>query len=190
MNIDQNILTACVNQDRDAQSKVYNLLLPYLRAVAYRYLRDTSFVKDVLQDSFVKIFKNIDKYDMAKASLKQWSSRIVINTSLNYNDRIIGKPKDELKSHESNFTQNPKVIEYLSNEDMLEILKQLPDDLFKVFNLYVIDDYSHLEIGALLGISPILSRKRLSRARIWLKKYFHKRPDVLNGIKMLPLTLN
>ena len=73
MKISKDILKACCNNDRVAQKQVYELLLPYLRAVAKRYLRDASFVKDVLQESFYKIFKNLDSYDPQRAPLNFWA---------------------------------------------------------------------------------------------------------------------
>ena len=190
MDINNDIIQSCIKQERAAQNKVYKILLPYLRAVAYRYLKDTSYVKDVLQESFIKIFRSIDKYDMQKASLKQWATRIVINTSLNYNDRVIGFPKEELKILNTGILSIPKAIQNLSNEHLLYILKQMPDNYFKVFNLHIIDGYSHQEISELLQINQELSRKRLSRARIWLKKTFHKNPDLINEINAFTFKLN
>jgi RNA polymerase sigma-70 factor (ECF subfamily) len=190
MDINKDIIQACIQQERAAQNKVYKVLLPYLRAVAYRYLKDTSYVKDVLQDSFIKIFKSIRGYDAKKASLKNWATRIVINTSLNYNDRVIGTSKEELVLLNAGILQTPQAIQNLSNEHLLYILKQMPDDYFKVFNLHIIDGYSHQEISVFLNISETLSRKRLSRARGWLKKTFYKNPDLINEINSMSFKLN
>ena len=190
MEISIDIIRACIKQQRAAQGKVYKTLLPYLRAVAYRYLKDTSYVKDVLQESFIKIFRRLDKYDASNGTLKQWTARIVINTSLNYNERIIGLPKEELKMFKLDIHHAPLAIQKLSNEHLLYILKQMPDKYFKVFNLHVIDGYSHQEIGSILNISQELSRQRLSRARNWLKKIFHKNPDLINEINAMTFNLN
>ena len=63
MDINKDIIQACIKQERAAQGKVYKTLLPYLRAVAHRYLKDTSYVKDVLQESFIKIFRSLEVKD-------------------------------------------------------------------------------------------------------------------------------
>lgn len=148
---------------------MYQLLLPYLRAIANRYLKDDSYVKDALQESFVKIFLNIQKYDPGRATIEKWAARITINCCLNYNKRVIGKVKEELSTQFSQMQLSPKILESLSQEDLLRFLKRMPQEFFEVFNLQVIDGYTHKEISKLLGISEALSRQRLSRARTWVK---------------------
>jgi len=178
MQIKNSLIKSCVSQNRNAQKQLYELLLPYLRAVASRYLRDTSYVKDVLQESFVKIFRNMEHYDPNKAPLKQWAAKITINNCLNYNKRVIGLQKEEfiIEKHQ---TITVSELEKWSNEDLLYLLKKMPEQYFEVFNLFVIDGYSHQEIADMLKISEPLSRKRLSRAKSWVKKTFIENPDML-----------
>ena len=179
MQIDINLIKSCISKNRKAQKQLYLLLLPYLRAVANRYLRDTSYVKDVLQESFVKVFENIDKYDIQKAPFKQWAAKITINNCLNYNKRVIGIPKDELIVEQHDTFILPSIIKNLSRENLLFVLKQMPEGYFEVFNLYVIDGYAHDEIAQILNINEALSRKKLSRARVWLKKTFQGKNDLI-----------
>lgn len=103
MQVDHGLIKSCVAQNRKAQKQLYEQLLPYLRAIASWYLRDTSYVKDALQESFIRIFKNMDRYDSNKASLSQWAARITINRCLSYNKQVIGYPKEELSlsNHDS-----------------------------------------------------------------------------------------
>ncbi len=171
MEVAHSLIQACVRQERAAQKELYLKLLPYLRAVADRYLKDTSFTKDVLQESFVKIFRNIHKYEAGKAPLKNWAARIVINTSINYNERVVDTHTEELiiELHEA---AAGRPVEQLPDSTLLSILKKMPKGYFEVFNLFVIDGYSHKEISSMLGISEALSRKKLSRARIWLHKAY------------------
>jgi len=188
--IKRNIVESCVAQKRDAQKQLYLLLLPYLRAVANRYLRDTSYAKDALQESFVKIFKNIEKYDFDKAPLKQWAARITINVCLNYNKRVIGLPLEEFIVEQHDHVILPVSVQNISDENLLLILKKMPDGYFEVFNLFVIDGYSHDETAKMLGISEALSRKRMSRARNWLKKTFQEKPDLLNQFNIFSNSKN
>jgi len=176
MEIDKKLIASCIAQERAAQKELYQLLLPYLRGIANRYLRDTSYEKDALQESYLKIFKSIDQYDFDLAPLPVWAGRITINQCINYNKRVIGIPNEELKVEQHEASSRPAVLEKWSNENMLYILKQMPIGYYEVFNLFVIDGYSHEEIADLLGISEVLSRKRLSRSRTWLKKYIQDRP--------------
>ena len=171
MKIAESLILACAKQDRSAQKELYLKLLPYLRAVANRYLKDTSFTKDVLQESFVKIFKHIQKYDPDKAPFKNWAARIVINTSINFNERVIDEYTEELivDIHES-FDYQP--IDQLSDETLLTLLKKMPKGYFEIFNLFVIDGYNHKEISLILGITEALSRKKLSRAKNWMNKTY------------------
>lgn len=184
MPIDNQLIKSCVAQDRSAQKTLYAALLPYLRAIACRYLKDTSYVKDVLQESFVKIFKKIGQFDSGKATLKQWASRITINTCINYNRRVIGLLKEEFILEKHQAVIMPAVLQNWSNENLLFILKKMPEEYFEVFNLFIIDGYSHEETANMLGISPALSRKRLSRAKRWLKNFFHQKADLVDGFNL------
>ncbi|MEM1319162.1 MAG: sigma-70 family RNA polymerase sigma factor [Bacteroidota bacterium] len=177
MHISDELIQSCKLQNRRAQKQLYELLLPYLRAIASRYLRDTSYVKDALQESFVKVFKHLDQYDPQKAALHKWAAKIVVNACLNYNKRIIGTANEELDPTKHEIICFPQVMKDLSDEHVLFILKQMPLGYFEVFNLFVIDGYHHDEIAELLQITEGLSRQRLSRARAWLKKTFRDKAD-------------
>lgn len=189
MQIDNSLIKACVSQNRKAQKQLYESLLPYLRAIACRYLKDTSYVKDVLQESFVKIFKSMDQYDFNKAPLKHWAARITINHCLNYNKRVIGAPKEEFTVASHDAAMIPAAEQGWTDEKLLFLLKKMPEGYFEVFNLFVIDGYSHQEIADLLGVHEALSRKRLSRAKNWLKTNFTKKM-ICSTIYLITIFLN
>jgi len=190
MLVSKKLVDLCLSQNREAQKQLYELLLPYLRAIANRYLRDTSYTKDVLQESFVKIFRSMSQYNFEKGPFKQWAARITINNSLNYNKRVIGSPKDELVVSKHQGIVVPAVVEKWSSENMLLLLKQMPSDYFEVFNLSAIDGYSHVEIAEILNISEALSRKRLSRGKTWLKNFFQVEKDNLLRLDFPSVHLN
>jgi len=176
--ISEDLILSCTLQDPAAQRKLYDLLLPYLRAVANRYLRDDSYAMDVLQESFIKIFKNMTQYDAAKSPFKNWAAKIVINSCLNYNKRVIGQPTEEINITTENISNHSLSIESFSDEHLLLILKKVPQRYYDVFNLAIIDGYSHPEIAEILGIKEASSRKQLSRARAYLKNIFTKEFDI------------
>ena len=122
MSISRDLVKACIAKEKQAQKQLYQLLLPYLRAVANRYLRDTSYLKDALQESFVKIFKNLNKYDFDKAPFKKWAAKITINQCLNLNTRVIKIPNEELLDEQCKEIVMPKVLERLTNFLLLPIV--------------------------------------------------------------------
>ncbi len=185
MKIDPNILNDCKKNKRAAQKQLYKILLPYLKVIALRYLSDTSYVKDVLQESFVKIFKSLNTFDEKRASIKSWSSKIVINTCLNFNERVISKLVIKEELNETDILYIPQIVNRLNDEQLLAVLKKMPPDYYSVFNLFLIEGYSHDEIASLLKINPALSRKRLSRAREWVKKTFPEKAETRAEVKTL-----
>ncbi|MFT6321565.1 MAG: RNA polymerase sigma-70 factor (ECF subfamily) [Granulosicoccus sp.] len=164
------LIALCLSKNGEAQRKLYNLLLPYLNVMCKRYLVNGAELKDVLQDTFIHIFKNLHQFDVQKASFKTWTTKIAINNCFKYNAKNNRNSTEELiiDLHESKV--NPTAYEKISNEEMLVWLKKMPRNYFDVFNMFVIDDFSHDEIAKLLDIDTALSRQRLSRARGWLKK--------------------
>jgi len=175
LNVNIELLQKCKSQQRNAQKELYQILLPYLSSIALRYLRDASYKQDALQESFVKIFKSLEKYDSNKGHFKSWASRITINTCLNLNARLIREPVEEISEH---IIVTEKFEYYdlsqFTNDDLLMFLKNMPSSYREVFNLYVIDGYKHKEISQLLSISELLSRTKLSRAKAWLRKSIEK----------------
>lgn len=190
MQISATLIKSCARQDRKAQQQLYELLLPYLRAVANRYLRDTSYWKDVLQEGFVKIFRNIDQYNPDKAPFQQWAAKVVINTCLNHNNRTTGMRFDTFSIAHHDRPTPPSVAQDFSDEYLLSILKLMPNGYFEVFNLYVIDGFDHHEIAQMLGIDNALSRQRLVRAKNWLKNAFNENPALAANFHVSRFYLN
>lgn len=190
MHISNDLITACIANNRTAQKQLYEQLLPYLSAIAKRYLRDNSYLKDVLQESFIKIFFHIARYDYSKASFQTWAAKIVINTSINYNQRTIIGTQEDIADLQNEIHIPPAVLQSLSDEHLLYMLKQMPIGYFEIFNMFVIDEYKHEEIAQILGISEELSRKRLSRAKNWLKLHLQDKPTTKNEINLLQFILN
>ncbi len=172
MSLSLDIIKACKQKDQRAQREVYRYLLPYLKPVANRYLRNNQFIKDVLQESFVKMFLKFETYNLEQSALITWATKIVIHTSINYNQRII-PIKNHLDIADLNIAvyegKDDVFIQEISKEQLKHVLDHMPNSFSEVFNLHVIDGYDHEEISEILGISTVLSRKKLSRARAWIK---------------------
>lgn len=167
MVISKDLIQACKRKERVAQQQLYSILLPYLNLICKRYLINTSDTKDALQEAFIKIFSNINQFDSNRGQMKTWAIKITINCALKYNKKMYRFPTKELDVNEEQ-ASDPEILAKLSNDDLLNLVKKMPKNYFVVFNLHVIDGFSHKEISEILGIEESLSRKRLSRARGWL----------------------
>lgn len=162
----EKLIKKCVQHDRKAQAEVYQLFSGKLFALCLKYSRDYNDAQDNLQDGFITIFKKIGQFNH-KGSFEGWMKRIIINTALQkYRTKTILTIVPE---------EIPDVItveveeEDISLDFLLKIIQQLPDRYRAVFNLYVLDGYSHKEISEKLEISVGTSKSNLSRAKIILK---------------------
>ena len=168
MNIDRDTILQCKKFNPQAQKLVYTTLLPYFNSIAKRYLTDASSRNDVLQEAFIKIFTRIDQFDIKKGEFKSWTARILINFCLQHSNKSISRKETALTTVEYQIPIRPDIVDQLSNEQILNMLRQMPKAYFQVFNLFIIDGFSHDEIATMLEIKSSLSRKRLGRAREWI----------------------
>tara|TARA_B100000809_G_C15056924_1_gene500980 strand:- start:379 stop:879 length:501 start_codon:yes stop_codon:yes gene_type:complete len=151
-----------------AQSEIYELYADVLFGICLKYSRNYQDAEDTLQDSFLIIFDKITQYNK-KGSFEGWLKRIAINTALQkYRKKIplqLVKEVTEVEDLvEIDFEDKNLDIDFLLN-----LIQQLPDQYRLVFNLYVLDSYSHKEISKMLNISEGTSKSNLSRARKKLK---------------------
>lgn len=160
------LIINCKKRDIKSQSEIYHLFAGKLFALCLKYSKTKHGAEDNLQDAFITIFDKIDQYKF-KGSFEGWMKRIVINTSLQ-----TYRQKNVLNLVEENYPDEVEVEideEELSLDFLLEIIRDLPERYRMVFNLYVLDGYSHKEISEMLGIAVGTSKSNLSRARLILK---------------------
>lgn len=169
MIISNELISSIKQNDRAAQKQLYTILLPYLNTVCKRYLINSSDISDTLQETFIRIFSNINQYDSSRSQFKTWAVKITINCALKYNEKMYRLPTNELLPEQQMVTIDPSILKKLSDEDLMTFFKTMPKHYFEVFNMYVIDGFAHKEIGKILKIDESISRKRLSRARQWLQ---------------------
>ena len=168
--INIHLIAKCLSNHRESQRQLYEVLMPYLNVICKRYLVNESDLKDALQDTFINIFKALGQFDVERASFKTWATRIAINCCLKKNTKHKAQATQEFITDLHETTISPDALESLSNAELIQWLKGMPTQYFEVFNMYVIDGFSHPEIAEILGIEVSLSRQRLSRGRAWLKK--------------------
>jgi len=161
------LIQKCKRNEVKSQSEIYHLFAGKLFALCLKYSKTPQEAEDNLQEAFMTIFKKIHQFKF-KGSFEGWMKRIVINTALQtYRNRNV------LNLVEQNYPDEVDVeIEEndISLDYLLKIIRELPERYRMVFNLYVLDGYSHKEIAELLGIAEGTSKSNLSRARLILKE--------------------
>ena len=164
------LLKACIQGDRKAQRKLYEQLAPKMFPVCLRYMNNREMAEDVMQDGFVTLFSKLDSYS-GTGSFEGWARKIFVNTALmqlRRNDVL--KESDNLDDAWDIGSPDPSAIQEIGHKELLELIAELPPSFRTVFNMYVIEGYSHKEIADELGISENTSRSQLQRARVILQK--------------------
>jgi len=163
----EQLIEQCKRNDVKAQSQIYKLFASKLFSVCLKYSRNYAEAEDNLQDAFVTIFNKISQYK-SKGSFEGWMKRITINTALQHY-RSVGVfdivNENQIEDETIEVDEESIKIDFL-----LKIIQELPDRYRLVFNLYVLDDYSHKEIAEMLNISTGTSKSNLARARMILKE--------------------
>ena len=149
----------------DAQEQLYQQYSVMLYVLCLRYARDRSEANDILQEGFITIFKDLNQYN-GKGDLAAWMRKVMVNTALQY----IRKWKkdwnwENSEDHLLNLEVDESAHSNLNIEEMTKIIQQLPMGYRVVFNMYVIEGYSHKEIASKLDISESTSKSQLHRAK-------------------------
>ena len=168
---EEDLIEKCIKGNVHAQKSLYKRFLPKLFAIACRYSSNKEDAKDVMQESFIKIFSSLHTFKK-NGSFEGWLKRIVVNTALskyrNNQKSIIDYSTDvnELDASEEDETQNDtNSLMQLDEQTILIHIQALPEEFRLVFNLACIEGLSHKEISTVLGIKEEISRIRLLRAR-------------------------
>lgn len=169
---EENIVRLAKKKDTASLRKLYDSHVQYLTAVCSRYIGEKDGVKDVLQESFIKIFSAIDRFEWkGEGALRAWMKRIVINESLMYlrskvrNGQIsfVEEPPDTIEEEDPQIDDIPMSV-------LQKIIRGLPTGYRTVFNLYAFEGKTHKEIASALGISENTSYSQFSRAKSILAK--------------------
>ncbi len=181
---DKALLDACQKGVRSAQYQLYERYSGKLYALSLRYIKDKDEAKDVLQNAFIKIFENLDKFRQ-DCPLEAWMKRIVVNTAL----RSIQNQKNHMDLEQAEFGTNG--VEYAENlglqdmnhEQLMGLIDALPDGCRTIFNLYAIEGYKHQEIAEMLQINEGTSKSQYARAKELLMKKIELEKRRLYDIK-------
>jgi RNA polymerase sigma factor (sigma-70 family) len=175
MHFDEDFIGRCLDNDPKAQRELYKQFAPKMFGICLRYAKNQMEAEDVLQEGFIKVFRYLKNY-RNEGSLEGWVRRTMVNTAINYYKKKIKYQKDvSLDQTEPINTEEESAIDKLSAKELLDLIRALPDGYRMVFNLNVIEGYTHKEIGEMLKISENTSKSQLSRARGVLQDKLKKR---------------
>jgi len=163
----KDLLAGCHKEDAQSQRILYDCFKARLMGLCRRYTKNREEAKDVLQESFIKIFKRIQQVTDAE-KLESWMKSVVVNTAI---DQF--RKKKIVHTAQIDDTLDKEVRGYaetnVPDEILVALVSQLPDGCRLVFNLFVVEEYSHAEIATLLDISEGTSRSQLNYAKTVLK---------------------
>ena len=165
------VIRGCLRKVEKSQEMLYKKFFGYALSVALMYSNQRNEALEVVDDSFVKVFSEIGKYNPSQPFLG-WLRKIVINTSIDHFRRNQKRNLMTVAETHQVHDETPNAISNLTARDILELLNHLPHDHKKVFCLYEVDGFSHEEIARQLDISESSSRVYLTRAKKQLRELF------------------
>lgn len=161
-------ISACQANEEWALKKLYVDHYSVMLPVCLRYANCEEDALDILHEGFIKVFRYIAKYK-AGTSLGSWIRRIMINTSIDYYRREKRRRTENLDNAYSVSSKNVDAVSTLTTEEIIKALQSLTTAYRSVFNLYVIEGYSHKEVAKILNITESTSRSNLVKARTKLR---------------------
>lgn len=179
--LDKTIIRGAAKGKKKDEKQLFEHYYPYVMSITLRYMQNEAEAEECLNDSFLKVFKSLKKYDSEQA-FRPWLRRITVNTCI---DALRKKKKDRLvldidqASPVSSDDREPLLD---TDTATLPLIRQLPDAYRIVFNLYVFEDLKHREIAKMLGISEGTSKSNYARAKELIRKRLSNDPKELKRI--------
>ncbi|MGZ5245102.1 MAG: RNA polymerase sigma factor [Bacteroidia bacterium] len=168
------LVQRCLQGDAKAQQKLFELFYGKMLAVCLRYTQNREEAKDMLQDGFMKVFQKLDQFTFT-APLDAWVRRIMVNTAIDHYRKNAAEPVAKDIETAYDLYEENDVIADMGHADLLDCLHDLPAGYRMVFNMYVIEGYSHKEIAEAMNVSEGTSKSQLSKARAYLQKIIANR---------------
>jgi len=183
--VDNDLVKECLEGNNQAKEELYRRFERKMFGVCMSYAKNKMEAEDILHDGFMKVLLNLESF-RGDGPLGGWIRRIMVNTALNHlraqsgiNDSIeIETIEDEELDH------NKDIIGHINEKEMIRFIQDLPTGYRTVFNLYVVEGYSHKEIGDLLNISENTSKSQLSMARKTLQKKIMKEVELIDETRI------
>ena len=166
---ENDLIKGCVNRDPNMQRLLYERFSSKMYGVCLRYSENTEGANDVMQEGFIKVYQNIGKF-RGEGSFEGWIRRIFIHTSIEHYRKKVKLFNVTEVSENTIEDDKLNVLDSLATKDILKIVAELTPGYKTVFNMHVVEGYSHKEIAQILDITEGTSKSQLARAKGVLKK--------------------
>ncbi len=166
---EQQMIALCKRGDRAAQKALFDSLSKKMFPLCIRYMGDRDAAEDVLQEGFISLFSKLDSYS-GEGSFEGWARKVFVNTALMTLRRDdVMKQTEDIEIARNVTGSETSALQDMSYKELLDVVAELPPGFRTVFNLFLVEGYSHKEISEILGISEATSRSQLQRARVMLQ---------------------
>lgn len=177
---EEKLIKGCQKGKKEFQQALYNKYCDGMYLVALRYSKMQQEAEDIIQEAFIKVFKNINKF-RKDSSLAYWIKRIVVNTALNHQrSKLYLYPMVDINDLDD-WSEKENIIAGLGYEELLALIQELPTGCQVIFNLFAVEGYKHHEIAKKLNISEGTSKSQYSRAKVLLAEKIRMRDQVRYG---------
>jgi RNA polymerase sigma-70 factor (ECF subfamily) len=171
---ESDLIKGCIEGNPEMQKLLYDLFSSKMYGVCLRYAENAEDANDVMQEGFIKVYRSLPKF-RAEGSFEGWIRRIFVNTSIEHY-RKKTKKYNITEVQENTIEDNElSALDSLATKDILNIINELSPGYKQVFNMHVVEGYSHKEIAEILGITEGTSKSQLARAKGVLKKIIETR---------------
>lgn len=175
---EKELIERCMKNERSAQKQLFELYSAKMLGVCYRYVGDYDTANDMLQEGFIKVFYNLDKFRNEAGTFNAWIKTIMINHCLNHLKKEKRVQKIDLEETAEMTDNNPDALASMSTDLLMKCIAELPDSFRTILNLHAFEGYSYKEISELLSISEVNIRTQIFRAR----KQITERLNYLNQL--------
>ena len=179
---ESDLIKGCMEGNRRMQEELYRRFSPKMYAVCLRYAGNAEEAEDILQEGFIKVFKKLNSF-RSEGSFEGWVRRIFVNTAIEHFRRkryLMPVTEKEENTIEGKYFS---VLDDLAARDIMMLVQDLSPGYRTVFNLYVVEGYTHKEIADMMGISEGTSKSQLSRAKVILQDMVKQFIDQQRGAK-------
>jgi RNA polymerase sigma factor (sigma-70 family) len=177
---EQEIVEGCLRGEQKWQKILFETYYGKMLAVCQRYSKSRDEARDILQEGFIKVFQKMNQFSFS-SPFEAWVRRIMVNTAIDFYRKAATEPYLNDIEVAGDVLEQQDVISDMSHAELLEILTMLPPGYKIVFNMYVIEGFSHKEIAETLGVSEGTSKSQLAKARIYMQKLISKKLTSYNG---------
>lgn len=162
---EEELIKQCLKNDNRALEQLYEQYAPKMYGVCLRYAKNQMEAEDILQEGFIKVYKNLHRFQN-KGSFEGWIRRTFVNTAINHYKKNLRYAREmDIENVEIENNKATKILDKISTDELMALIQRLPEGYRVVFNLNVIEGYTHKMIGQMLGISENTSKSQLLRAK-------------------------